>query len=92
MNLFCSITKEGKRGTSLSDAAIRLIVRRYAKAAGIVQSIDPHALRRSFAQAALKGGAPLKVIQESLGHASISTTQKYLETGDQCNAGDFIGL
>jgi integrase/recombinase XerD len=67
----------GIRGVPLTPERIRQIVRKRAEMAGIGVRVHPHMLRHSFATHLLEGGADLRVIQELLGHADISTTQIY---------------
>lgn len=76
---------------SLSSSAVRDIVRWYGCAIG-VPDLAPHDLRRTFSRLSRQGGAPMEVIQKSLGHASQRTTELYCQTGEEANAGDFLGL
>jgi len=65
------------RGKKFSRKGIWKLIKYYAKRAGIQKDVSPHTLRHSFASHLLANGAPLRVIQEMLGHADIATTQIY---------------
>jgi len=65
------------RGTPLSAHAIYTMVLDYAGRAGILKHVSPHTLRHSFATHLLQNGADLRVVQELLGHQSLSSTQIY---------------
>ena len=65
------------RGGRLSRQGLWLVVRRRGEAAGIASLLTPHVLRHSCATHMLDGGADIRIVQEMLGHASISTTQIY---------------
>ena len=74
----------GDRGRRLARQQAFQIVRAAARRAGLPESVSPHTLRHSFATHLLEGGADLRIVQELLGHASISTTQLYTHlTGER---------
>jgi integrase/recombinase XerD len=70
--LFCNV-----RGGRLTRQGGWKIIRKHADAVGLAGKVSPHTLRHSFATHLLEGGADVRVVQELLGHASVSTTQIY---------------
>ena len=72
-----------ERGTRLTTVRIWQIVKKHARDSGLEKNIYPHLLRHSFATHLLGNGADLRIIQEMLGHADISTTQVYTHVDQQ---------
>jgi integrase/recombinase XerD len=64
-------------GKGLTRELVWMLVKKYARRAGLTGKISPHTLRHSFATHLLAGGADLRAVQELLGHANITTTQHY---------------
>jgi integrase/recombinase XerD len=74
----------GDRGRRLARQQAWAVVKRASARAGLAARVSPHTLRHSFATHLLEGGADLRIVQELLGHASISTTQLYTHlTGER---------
>lgn len=66
-----------QKGMPLSNGGLRYILNRYTGAEGTNRHVNPHAFRHTFATTMLNNGADVRMVQEMLGHSSISTTQRY---------------
>lgn len=67
----------GESGDALTTRSVQLLIKKYLQAADLPLTMTPHSCRHSYATHMLQNGANLRVVQELLGHANLSTTQKY---------------
>lgn len=81
-----------KKGLPLSDSAIWRIVKKAAARAGVELRVSPHWLRHAHASHALDCGAPIHLVQATLGHASITTTGRYLHARPKESSSRFLPL
>jgi integrase/recombinase XerC/integrase/recombinase XerD len=70
-----------RNGNGISERGIRFIIEKYIRAIGVDKHVSPHTFRHTFATHLLNNGAGIRVVQEMLGHSSISTTQIYTHVG-----------
>jgi integrase/recombinase XerD len=87
-----AVFRSRKRGEALQPAAVLRIVRYAAGRAGIDLLVSPHWLRHAHASHALDRGAPIHLVQATLGHASITTTGRYLHARPKDSSGRFLAL
>lgn len=82
----------GKNGYHLTRKQVENIVSTASDRAGIERKVSPHWLRHSHASHSLDSGAPLSLVQQTLGHSSISTTEKYLHAKPDDSSGMYIKI
>jgi site-specific recombinase XerD len=86
------VFRSRKGGRPLRTAAVLRVVRQAAKRAGIELAVSPHWLRHAHASHALDRGAPIHLVQATLGHASVSTTGRYLHARPNDSSSRFLAL
>jgi integrase/recombinase XerD len=86
------VFRSRKHGAALRPLAVLRIVRQAARRAGIEAAVSPHWLRHAHASHALDRGAPIHLVQATLGHASINTTGRYLHARPKDSSGRFLAL
>jgi integrase/recombinase XerD len=86
------VFRSRKHGAALQTVAVLRIVRQAARRAGIEVAVSPHWLRHAHASHALDRGAPIHLVQATLGHASITTTGRYLHARPKESSSRFLAL
>lgn len=86
------VFRSRKKGGFLKPFAVYCIVRRAAKRAQIEASVSPHWMRHAHASHALDRGAPIHLVQETLGHASLATTSRYVHARPKESSSRFLAL
>jgi integrase/recombinase XerD len=87
-----AVFRSRKGGTALQPVAVLRIVRQAAHRAGIELKVSPHWLRHAHASHALDRGAPIHLVQATLGHASITTTGRYLHARPKDSSSRFLAV
>ena len=85
-------SRKGKSGGVLRPLAVLRVVRQAARRAGIELAVSPHWFRHAHASHALDRGAPIHLVQATLGHATISTTGRYLHARPNDSSSRFLPL
>ena len=85
-------SRKGKNGGVLRSLAVLRIVRQASRRAGIELAVSPHWFRHAHASHALGRGAPIHLVQATLGHASITTTGRYLHARPNDSSSRFLPL
>ncbi|HEY9662329.1 MAG TPA: tyrosine-type recombinase/integrase, partial [Allocoleopsis sp.] len=85
--VFCS-----RRGKALSRTQVHRVVKGAAKQAGIDKPVSAHWLRHAHASHSLKRGAPINLVSQTLGHASLDTTSIYLHADPDDSSGLYLAI
>ena len=85
-------SRKGKGKGRLDESAIHRIVAASAKRAGINGKVSPHWMRHAHATHSLERGAPITLVQDTLGHKSMETTAKYTHVRPNASSGQFLGV
>lgn len=86
------VFRSRKKGGAIQPVAVLRIVRKAAARAGIDLPVSPHWLRHAHASPALDRGAPIHLVQATLGHVSINTTGRYLHARPKESSSRFLDL
>jgi len=86
------VFRSRKHGAALKTVAVLRIVRQAPRRAGVELPVSPHWLRHAHASHALDRGAPIHLVQATLGHASITTTGRYLHARPNDNSSRFLAV
>jgi integrase/recombinase XerD len=86
------VFRSRKHGSALHTVAVLRVVRQAARRAGIELPVSPHWLRHAHASHALDRGAPIHLVQATLGHASITTTGRYLHARPNDSSSRFLAV
>jgi len=83
---------QSRSGRPLDRGRVRMIIRRAAQRVGVAEGISPHWLRHAHASHALDRGAPIHLVQATLGHSSVATTSRYLHARPDDSSARFLAL
>lgn len=90
--VFVSRKRSGREKARLGEEQVWRIVRQAAQRAGISVNVSPHWMRHAHGSHALDRGAPIHLVQATLGHASVATTGKYLHARPKDSSGRFLAI
>jgi len=83
-------SRKEKNGRRMDESMIHRIVRTAAARAGIVANVSPHWMRHAHATHSLEHGAPITLVQDTLGHEDIKTTAKYTHVRPNASSGQYL--